>query len=94
MVPEEERLSKDISYLWLWQPFFSVLPNHLCNYDSGHYAEHLSEIILNLEQWFKRKCSLKIFLIYSPGGPFVQQSRTVCAVFNKGFVRNNSVKLL
>ena len=26
-----------------------MLPNHLCNYGRGHYAEHFCEIILNLE---------------------------------------------
>ena len=52
---------KDISYLELWQPVCSVEQNHLCNFYRGHYQEHFCEIILNLNQWFKR-CHLKDFL--------------------------------
>ena len=36
---------------------------------------------------------LKIFLIWSSGGPFVQRSRTICAIFVEGIMRNNSVNL-
>ena len=55
-------------------------PFALCNFGRGHYEEHFCEIILNLDQWFRRRCHLKIFLIYSSGDPFVQQSRTICAI--------------
>ena len=55
--------------------------------------EQFCEIILNLDQWFKRRCRLKIFLILSSGGPFIQQSRTVCAILVEGIMRNNSVNL-
>ena len=41
-----------------------------------HYKEHFCEIILNLDQRFMR-CRLRIFLIQSSGGTFVQRSRTV-----------------
>ena len=34
-----------------------------------------------------------IFLIWSSGGPFVQRSGTICAIFVKGIMRNNSEKL-
>ena len=44
-------------------------------------------------QWFSRRCRLKIFLIWSSGIPFVQPSRTICAIFVEGIMRNNSVKL-
>ena len=57
------RSFKDISYLQLWRPFCSVLPNHLCNYGGGPYAEYFCETVLNLEQWLKRKCCLKTFPI-------------------------------
>ena len=33
--------------------------NHLCNFGRGFYEEQICEIILNLGQWFKRKCRLK-----------------------------------
>ena len=35
----------------------------------------------------------KIFLIWSSDGPFVQRSGIICAIFVKGIMRNNSVKL-
>ena len=40
-----------------------------------------------------KRCRLKIFLIWSPGGPFVQRSGTICAILVEGIRRNNSVKL-
>ena len=36
---------------------------------------------------------LKIFLIYSPGDPFVQLSKTICAILVEGVMRKLSVKL-
>ena len=33
--------------------------NCLCNFGRGHYWENSHEIILNLDQWFKRKGCLK-----------------------------------
>ena len=46
---------------------------------------------MNLDQWFRRKCRLKTFVILSSGSPFVQQSATSCAIFVEGIIRNNSV---
>ena len=54
--------------------------------------EYFCEIIMNLDQWFRRKCHLKIFLIYSSGGPFVQQIGTICAILVEGSMRSISVK--
>ena len=62
---------KDISYLELWLPFCSVEWNHLCNFGRGYQEEQFCEIILNLDKWFRRRCLLKIFLIWSSGGPSV-----------------------
>ena len=39
------------------------------------------------------RCRLKVFVIWSYGGPFVQQSGTICAILVEGIMRNNSVKL-
>ena len=61
-------------------------------FGKGYYKEQFCENILNLDQWFRRRCFLKIFLIWSSGGPFVQQSRTICAIFIEGIKRNNSMK--
>ena len=76
---------KDISYL--------ADRNHLCNFDRRHHAEQFCEIILNLDQWFRRESFLKVFLICSSGSPFVQRSGTICAILVEGIMRNNSVKL-
>ena len=37
--------------------------NPLCNLGNMHHGEYLYEINLNLDQSFRRKCCLKIFLI-------------------------------
>ena len=84
---------KDISYLELWRPFYSAKRNHLCNFGRRHHEEQFCENILNLDQWFKRRCRLKIFLIWSSGSPFVQRSKTICAIWVEGIMRNNSLKL-
>ena len=80
---------KDISYLELWQPICSVEWN---NFGRRHHEEQFCEVILNLDQWFRR-CHFKIFLIWSSCSPFVQRSGTICAVLLEGIMRNNSVKL-
>ena len=73
----------------------SVERNHLCDFGTfrRHYEEQFCEIILNLDQWFRRRCHLKMFLIWSSVSPFVQQSRTICAIMVEGIKWNNSVKL-
>ena len=92
MVREEE-LFKDISYLDLWQHFCSAGPNHLSNFGRGYHEKQFFEIILNLDQWFRRRCVLKIFLIWSSDDHFVQPSKTICAILVEGIMRNNSMKL-
>ena len=79
-VVQKEMLLKDISYLELWQPFCSAERNHLCNLGRGYYKEQFCEIILNLDQWFRSRCILKIFLIWSSGSPFVKLKGTICAI--------------
>ena len=58
----QEMSFKDISYLELLRPFCSAEWNHLCNLGRGDYEEQFCEIILNLGQWFRRRCCLKDFL--------------------------------
>ena len=36
---------KKMSYLELWQPFYSVQPNRLCNLERGYHGEHSCEVI-------------------------------------------------
>ena len=69
---------KDISYLELWQPLCLVERNKLCNFGGSRHEEQFCEIILNLYQWFRRRCRLKIFPIWSSGSPFVQLIGTIC----------------
>ena len=47
------------AYIELWWPICSVERCSLCNYVREHYKKHLCELVLNLEQWFRRKCGLK-----------------------------------
>ena len=82
----------DISYLELWQPLSLARQNLLCNFGRRH-EEQFCEIILNLDQWFRRSCILKIFLIRSSGSPFFQQSGTICTILVEGIKRNNYMKL-
>ena len=88
---QKEMSLKDISYLELWQPLCSADRNHLCNFNRRHHEKQFCEIILNLDQWLRRKCRLKVFLIWSSGSPYVQRSVTICAILVEGFMRNNSV---
>ena len=41
-----------------------------------------------------KEMSLKTFLIQSSGSPFVQQTRTICAILVEGIMRNNLLKLI
>ena len=50
------------------------------------------KFILNLDQLFRRRGHLKIFLIYSADGLFVQCFQTICAIMVVGLIRNISVK--
>ena len=89
---KEELLFK-IFIIWSSGSPFVLWKNHLCNFGRGHYEEQFCEIILNLDQWFRRRCLLKIFLIWSSGGPFVQGSGTICAILVEDTLRNNSMNL-
>ena len=42
----QEMLFKDITYLEVWQPHFSAVKNHLCNFGRGHHDKHFCEIVL------------------------------------------------
>ena len=39
----------------------------LRNFGRRNHEEQFCEIILNLDRWFRRRCILKIFLIWSSG---------------------------
>ena len=70
---------KDISCLKLWPPLCSADPNHLCNFSRRYHEEQFFEIVLNLGQWYRRRCRLKDFLsealatlLFSGAEPFMQ----------------------
>ena len=61
--PVVQKMSfKDISYLKVWQPLSSADRNHLCYFCRRHHKEQICKIILNLEQWFRRKWHLNLYL--------------------------------
>ena len=60
---------KDVS-IYLWWPCCSTELNILINFGRRHHKKHFFEIILNLDQLFRRRGHLKICLIYSSGGLF------------------------
>ena len=64
-------LFNGISYLEILQPFCSVDRNILCNFGRRYHEEQFCEIILKSDLWFRRKCRLKVFLIWSSDSPFV-----------------------
>ena len=75
---------KDISYLELWRPIFG----------NRHHEEQFCELILSLDQWFRKRCHLKTLLIKSSSSPFVQRSETILVMLVKGIMGNNSVSLV
>ena len=91
-VLQEEMSFNGISYLVFWQPLCSMEYNHLYSFGRVHHEEHFCEIILNLDQWFRRRCHLKTFIEIS-GGPFVQRTGTIWFIAVEGIMRNKSVKL-
>ena len=84
---------KVIPYLEHWRPFCSAEWNYLCKFGRGHHEEQFCEIVLNLDQCFRRRCLLKIFLIWSSGGPLVRRSKTIRTIFVESIMRNNYVNL-
>ena len=84
-VVQEEMSFKDISYLELWQLLCSVDLIHLCNIGRRHHEERSCVIILNLDQRFRRKCRLSIFLIWSSGCPFCTAERNHLCNFGRGY---------
>ena len=85
-------LFKSISYLDIWQPFCSAEPYYFCNFGRGYPEEQFCEIILNVGQWFRRRCHLKDFLsgalvalLFSGAEPFMP--------LKEGIMGNIHVKL-
>ena len=79
-------------YFKLWWPCCSTELNSLINFNRRHYEEQFFEIILNLDQLFRTRGHLKIFLIYSSGSLIVQCFQTICAIMVVGLMQNISAK--
>ena len=63
-VVQEEMSFKDSSYLELWWRFCWAERKHLCTFGRGHYAEYFGEIILNSDQWFRRRSCRLTYISY------------------------------
>ena len=67
-----------------------------CNFGRGHYEEHLYEIILNLDRWF-RSCRLDISyleaLLFGRAEPFEEMRRNFCEIILNLNQLFSSVKL-
>ena len=67
--------------------------NSLSNFKRELPKEPSCEIISKSVHRFSRRSCLKLFSIYSPGGHFVQRSRTILAIMVEGKPSNISMKL-
>ena len=59
----------------------------------GCQEEQFCEIILNLDQWLRRRCHLKYFFIWSSGSLHVPWRGSICAILKEGIMGNIHVKL-
>ena len=74
----QEMSFKDSSYLELCQPLCSMDWNHLCNFGRKHHEEQSCEIILNLDQWFRRKMLFKVISYLELWQPFSAGRNHLC----------------
>ena len=94
-VDQKEMLFKDISYLELWQPLCSGDQNHLCNYARRYHEEVFCEIILNLDQRFRRKCRFKVFFFYMElWQPFCSEECNHLCYFGRGYYEKQFCEII
>ena len=62
---------KDIFLVWSSAALLLSGAKPFVQFSRGYYEEQFHEIIFNLDKSFRRRCILKIFLIWSSGDPFV-----------------------
>ena len=72
---------KEISYPEFWQPLCSLELKHLCNFARRHHKEQLGEIVLNLDQWFRREMAFDNFSYLE----LWRRSGTICAILIRGY---------
>ena len=68
-------LFKGISYLQLWGPLCSAEWNHLYNFGRKLHEEQFCELILNLNQWLRRRRHLKAFLSRVQAAPSFSRAK-------------------
>ena len=56
--------------------------------------KHFCETILNLNQWFKRRCRLKIFINNIPCSPLSNGAKPFVQFSVEGIIRNISAKVI
>ena len=65
----------------------------MCNFARGYYEEQFYKIILNLGQWFKRRCRLKGFLSGALVAHLYGEAEPFYAILKEGIMGNIHVKL-
>ena len=78
-------LFKYISFPELTQPFVQWSRTICAMLVEGYNEDQFCEIILNWDQWFRRRCLLKIFPLWSFGDHFVQRSENMFPYFGRGY---------
>ena len=86
-------LFKDIFYFYLLQPFCSREQNGLCNFGRGHYDEYFCEIILNFDQWLKRRCHIKKFY-FKLQWPFCSTEQTCWCNVGRGHYGDHACEII
>ena len=79
-VAQEGMSIRYISYLELWQPLRSLDQNHLNNFGRG-----FCEIILNLDQWLRRRCRFKNISYLELWWPFCSAELSHLCNFGRGY---------
>ena len=67
--------------------------NDFNNFGRGSPKEYFCEIILISCHWSRRRCHLKVYLVFSDDGHFVQCGGMILAIFIEGHPRIISSKL-
>ena len=68
--------------------------SRLGNYDERHCEENFCEIILNLDQWFRRTCCLKYFLSRALAVMLYRAERNHLGNFGRGPIEEHSCEII
>ena len=88
-VVKEETASKDISVFNSGGHFVQQSGN----FGRGHNEENFCEIILNFDQWLRRRCRLEIFLLLSVVAIKLSRMEPNCTVLVRGIMGNIHLNL-